>query len=153
MKTTSLIGTFAIISLVVRRFSYATRPSDCTRANVMLDPSGMYPESFHPVAINRSKDFRKRAKAYSRTRRPPRYLLIDFGLSRQYDGSPLDGPLRYGEKSEPEHQGRVTTWNPFPTDVYYMGSMVKLQFVQVLLSDCIQRSVSSLQIVLEMPWV
>jgi len=119
----------------------------------MLDPSGMYPESFHPVAINRSKDFRKRAKAYSRTRRPPRYILIDFGLSRQCDGSPLDGPLRHGEKSESEHQDRITTWNPFPTDVYYMGSIVRLQFVQVLLSDCIQRSVSLLQIVLEMPRV
>ena len=112
----------------------------------MLDPSGMYPESFHPIAINRSKDFRKNAKAYSRTRRPPRYLLIDFGLSRQYDpanGSPLDGPLRYGEKSEPEHQDRVTSWNPFPTDVYYMGSLVRLQFFQVLLSNRIQWSVYS----------
>ena len=103
----------------------------------MLDPSGMYPESFHPIAINRSKDFRKTAKAYSRTRCPPRYLLIDFGLSRQYDpanGPPLDEPLRGGDKSAPEHQDRVTPCNPFPTDVYYMGNLVRLQFVQVRLS-------------------
>jgi len=44
--------------------------SDCTRANIMLDLSGMYPESFHPVAIDRSKDIRKKAEAYPRTRRP-----------------------------------------------------------------------------------
>jgi len=99
----------------------------------MLDPSRMYPASFHPIAINRSKDFRNTAKAYSRTRRPPRYLLIDFGLSRQYDpanGPPLDEPLRGGDKSAPEHQDRVTPCNPFPTDVYYMGNLVRLQFVQ-----------------------
>jgi hypothetical protein len=139
MKTTSLIGTLAIIALLVRYFAYTTRPSDCTRANIMLDPSGMYPESFHPIAINRSNDFRKKAKAYSRTRRPPQYLLIDLGLSRQYDpanGPPLDEPLRGGDKSAPEHQDRVTPCNPFPTDVYYMGNLVRLQFVQVLLSTC-----------------
>ena len=139
MKTTSLIGTLAIIALLIRYFTNATRLSDCTRANIMLDPSGMYPESFHPIAINRSNDFRKKAKAYSRTRRPPQYLLIDFGLSRQYDpanGPPLDEPLRGGDKSAPEHQDRVTPCNPFPTDVYYMGNLVRLQFVQVLLSTC-----------------
>jgi len=113
----------------------------------MLDPSDMYPESFHPVAINRSKDFRKKAKKYSRTRHPPRYLLIDFGLSRQYDpanGLPLDEPLRGGDKSAPEHQDRVTPCNPFPTDIYYLGNLVKMQFVQVLLSTCIQRTRSLL---------
>ena len=140
-KTTSLIGTFCYYFCCL---SYATRPSDCTSANIMLDPSGMYPESFHPVAVDRSKDFRKNAKAYSRTRRPPRYLLIDFGLSRQYDpanGPPLDEPLRGGDKSAPEHQDRVTPCNPFPTDIYYMGNLVRLEFFQVLLSNCIQRSV------------
>ncbi len=140
MKTMSPIGTSPII-LHFLLLSYATQLSDCTRANIMLDPSGMYPESFHPVAIKRSKDFRKKAKAYSRTRRPPRYILIDLGLSRQYDpanGPPLENPLRGGDKSAPEHQDRETPCNPFPTDIYYMGNLVRLQFVQVLLSYCIQ---------------
>jgi hypothetical protein len=109
----------------------------------MLDPSGMYPESFHPIALNRSKDFRKKAKAYSRTQRPPRYLLIDFGLSRQYDpanGPPLEKPLRGGDKSAPEHRDRDTPCNPFPTDIYYLGNLVRVQFIQVLLSLFIQRS-------------
>ena len=103
----------------------------------MLDPSEMYPESFHPVALKRSKDFRKKAKAYSRTRRPPRYLLIDFGLSRQYDptnGPPLEMPLRGGDKSAPEHQDRDNPSNPFPTDVYYLGNLVKEQFSKVPVS-------------------
>jgi hypothetical protein len=109
-------------------------PRDCTSENIMLDPSNMYPESFHPVDIRRSRDFRRKAKWYSRTRRPTRYLLIDFGLSRRYDpanGPPLDKPLRGGDKSAPEHQDRVTLCNPFPTDVYYLGNLIREDFIQV----------------------
>lgn len=107
---------------------------DCTYQNIMLDPSNMFPESFHPAAIDRSKDFRRKAKWYSRTRRPTKYLLIDFGLSRRYDpanGPPLDTPLRGGDKSAPEHQDRVTPCNPFPTDVYYLGNLVREYYILV----------------------
>ena len=100
----------------------------------MLDPSNMYPESFHPVEIDRSKDFRRKAKWYSRTRRPTRYLLIDFGLSRRYDpadGPPLEIPLRGGDKSAPEHQDMKTPCNPFPTDVYYLGNLVREDYMEV----------------------
>ena len=100
----------------------------------MLDPTNMYPESFHPVKRNRSKDFRHKAKVYSRTRRPTRYLLIDFGLSRQYDpaaGPPLDQPLQGGDKSAPEHQDGKTPCNPFPTDVYYLGNLVRQHYIKV----------------------
>ena len=122
----------------IRSLLFLTRPAttrDCTPLNIMLDPSNMYPESFHPVKINRStKDFDRKAKRYSRTRRPTRYLLIDFGLSRRYDpanGPPLDQPLRGGDKSAPEHQDRVTPCNPFPTDVYYLGNLVREYYILV----------------------
>ena len=107
---------------------------DCTSENIMLDPLNMFPESFHPADIGRAKDFRRKAKWYSRTRRPTRYLLIDFGLSRRYDpanGPPLDQPLRGGDKSAPEHQDRVTPCNPFPTDVYYLGNLVREDYILV----------------------
>ena len=107
---------------------------DCTFGNMMLDPSNMFPESFHPSAMDRSKDFRRKAKWYSRTRRPTRYLLIDFGLSRRYDpanGPPLDLPIRGGDKSAPEHQDRVTLRNPFFTDVYHLGNLVREYYMQV----------------------
>jgi len=107
---------------------------DCTSENIMLDPSNMYPESFHPADIARSKDFRRKAKWYSRTRRPTRYLLIDFGLSRRYDpanGPPLEKPLRGGDKSAPEHRDMNTPCNPFPTDVYYLGNLVREDYIQV----------------------
>jgi len=106
---------------------------DCTRRNIMLDPTNMYPNSFHPVAMGRSKDFRHKVKGYSRTRRPTRYLLIDFGLSRQYDpanGPPLDEPLHGGDRTAPEHQDGKTPCNPFPTDVYYLGNLVRQHYIQ-----------------------
>ena len=100
----------------------------------MLDPTNMYPDYFHPVDMRRTKDFRHQVKGYSRTRRPTRYLLIDFGLSRQYDlshGPPLDEPLHGGDSTAPEHQDGKTPCNPFPTDVYYLGNLVRRYYIQV----------------------
>jgi hypothetical protein len=100
----------------------------------MLDPSGMYPNSFHPVDPRKTKDFRRNTKGYSRTQRPTQYHLIDFGLSRLYDpanGPPLNQPLRGGDKSAPEHQDGKTPCDPFPTDVYYLGNLVQEDYMQV----------------------
>jgi len=120
----------------------------------MLDPSRMYPKSFHPIVIERNRDFRGKAKGYTRTSRPPRYLLIDLGLSRLYDpanGPPLDSPVRGGDKSAPEHQDRETPCNPFPTDVYYLGNLVRedymqkyhgFEFFQSLIADMVQEDPS-----------
>jgi hypothetical protein len=97
----------------------------------MLDPSGMYPYGFHPVKIDRKKDFIGRAIAYTRTECPPRYLLIDFGLSRQYTTREVeDEPLRGGDKSAPEHRSHKLC-NPFYTDIYYIGNLVRDQFIKV----------------------
>ncbi|KAI0041042.1 hypothetical protein FA95DRAFT_1549155 [Auriscalpium vulgare] len=108
---------------------------DCTGQNIVLDPSGMYPTSFHPVKMNRSKNFHWFAKSYTRTQRPPRYYLIDFGLSRYYDparGTPLDAAVRGGDKSVPEFRDYpdCPPHNPFPTDIYYLGNMLRTDFLQ-----------------------
>ncbi|KAH9954055.1 hypothetical protein BC827DRAFT_1379648 [Russula dissimulans] len=82
------------------------------------------PYGFHPIQINRNKDFKGRAKSFTRTQQPTRYYLIDFGLSRQYTSrDALDEPLRGGDKSVPEHrEGRRC--NPFHTDIYYLGNLI-----------------------------
>jgi len=127
---------------------------DCTYQNIALDPSDMYPNSFHPVATKRSRDFRRKAKGYTRTWRPTRYLLIDFGLSRLYDpakGPPLDKPVRGGDKSAPEHRDLTVRCNPFHTDVYYLGNLVReeymenyhgLEFMTPLINDMVQEDPS-----------
>jgi hypothetical protein len=97
----------------------------------MLDPSEMYPDGFHPVKIDRSRDFKGAAKAYTRTQRPPIYYFIDLGLSRQYTSRNVtDVGLRGGDKSAPEHKsGRRC--NPFHTDIYYIGNLVREEFINV----------------------
>ena len=97
----------------------------------MLDPSGMYPNGFHPTQINRSQDFKGRAKRHTRTRSPPRYYLIDFGLSRQYTSrDAFDKPLSGGDRSAPEHvHGGLC--NPFKTDIYYLGNLIREEFMRV----------------------
>jgi len=102
---------------------------DCTVNNIMFDPSKMYPNGYHPSQINRRRDFKGRAKRYTRTERPPRYYLIDFGLSRRYRSrNVVDEPLRGGDRTAPEH-GRGGRCNPFPTDIYYIGNLVREQFL------------------------
>jgi serine/threonine protein kinase len=103
---------------------------DCTANNIMFDPSEMYPQGFHPIQMDRSRDFQGRARRYTRTQRPPRYYLIDFGLSRQYGSrQALDVPLRGGDESAPEHRN-TTPCNPFYTDIYYLGNLVRREFIQ-----------------------
>jgi hypothetical protein len=83
----------------------------------MLDPTNMYPDSFHPIAIRRSKDFRRKVTGYSWTQRPTRYLLIDFRLSRQYDPAnspPLDDPLHGGDRSAPDTETAKLGATHFP---------------------------------------
>ncbi|KAI9432584.1 kinase-like domain-containing protein [Lactarius indigo] len=103
---------------------------DCTANNIMLDPSKMYPRGFHPVKIDRNRNFKGTAKSYTRTQRPSRYLFIDFGLSRQYlSRDATDEPLRGGDKSAPEHRsGRRC--NPFHTDIYYIGNLIRQEFME-----------------------
>ncbi|KAH9971427.1 kinase-like domain-containing protein, partial [Lactifluus volemus] len=103
---------------------------DCTGNNIMLDPSGMYPNWFHPVKIDRNRNFKGTAKAYTRTQRPPVYYFTDFGLSRQYTSRDVvDEPLRGEDKSAPEHKSGGGHCNPFHTDIYYIGNLVREEFM------------------------
>ncbi|KAI0065668.1 hypothetical protein BV25DRAFT_1913128 [Artomyces pyxidatus] len=107
---------------------------DCTVNNIMMDGS-MYPDSFHPIVVDRRRDWKGKAKHYTRTQRPLRYYFIDFGLSdifKPEDGPPLVQPVRGGDKSAPEHSGDnyYVLHDPFPTDVYYLGNLIRENFVQ-----------------------
>jgi hypothetical protein len=105
--------------------------------NVMMEGT-MYPGGWHHNYDTRKADFTRYRKGeiYTRTQRPPKYYLIDFGISRRYDpanGAPLEDPIRGGDKTVPEHQGRkgIIPCNPFFTDIYYAGNVIRAQFLEV----------------------
>jgi hypothetical protein len=103
--------------------------------NIMMDASELYPDGYHPLFLQRrmTPDILHVAKHYSRTDRPPKYYLIDFGLSRRYDPadtSPREEPIWGGDKTVPEFQNSNDPVDPFPTDIYYLGNLVRKDFLQ-----------------------
>ena len=109
---------------------------DCMNLNIMMDPRNMYPDMFHPRLTLKSRDWKGWAKYYSRTARPTKYYIIDFGLSLKFnpdDGPAMACPIEGGDKTVPEFQERSGWYDrdPFPTDVYYIGNMIREDFLQV----------------------
>ncbi|KAG1848167.1 kinase-like domain-containing protein [Suillus tomentosus] len=106
---------------------------DCMQLNIMMDAKDLYAEPYHPVMLHMKRDFSGFVSHYTRTQRPPKYYFIDFGLSRRYDAieeTPLEYPIFGGDKSVPEFQSNVDVpMNPFPTDIYYLGNVVREQFL------------------------
>jgi hypothetical protein len=99
----------------------------------MMDAKEMFPTGFHPFFKHKNATFIGDAEHLTRTERPPKYYLIDFGLSCQFDpsnGPPLEWPIKGGDKTVPEFK-TLAQYDPFPTDVYYLGNMIREQFLQV----------------------
>ncbi|KAJ3520090.1 hypothetical protein NMY22_g12901 [Coprinellus aureogranulatus] len=98
--------------------------------NVMIDPTRLLPEGFHPFGPLMPPDGRyeksERFKWRSRwSVRPNRYYVIDFGLSLKFDER--EGVLVLGDvgqdRTVPEMSDTVP-YDPFPADVYQFGNML-----------------------------
>ncbi|KAK7053596.1 kinase domain-containing protein [Favolaschia claudopus] len=105
---------------------------DCGINNIMQDPTSLYPDGFHPVRHWMDPSYKNFARYITRAECWPRYYIIDFGLSRRYD--PADGPpsediILGGDKSPPEHAEEAMACNPFPTDIYFLGNLLKQHFL------------------------
>jgi hypothetical protein len=101
----------------------------------MMDARSMYPEGWHPIETDQGlgSRFTSKARHFSRTQRPPRYFIIDFGISNFYDrrGLVQDQIIRGGDRSCPEQQEGATYADPFPSDIYFLGNLIKEYFVEV----------------------
>ncbi|KAJ3480772.1 hypothetical protein NLI96_g8117 [Meripilus lineatus] len=110
------------------------RFKDCTQLNIMMDPRPTFPAMFHPGDISRSRDFKSKAKFHTRTSRPTKYLFIDFGLSLRFEPGQDRKvfPIRGGDRTVPEFEwyGMKTKFDPFPVDVYYLGNLIREEFLQ-----------------------
>ncbi|KAF7311480.1 Protein kinase domain-containing protein [Mycena kentingensis (nom. inval.)] len=100
---------------------------DLSLMNVVLDPTKLFPYGFHPVHHHQDLQDIHPARHITRTDCWPHYFIIDFGLSRQYnpaEGPPDEQVIYGGDKSPPEHRD-YTSCNPFPTDIYFLGNLLK----------------------------
>ena len=108
---------------------------DIHRLNIMMDASPLYTIPYHPIEQTKRRDVKGLAAAsYTRTQRPVKYYIIDFGLSVRYDTldpPPVEIPVLGGDKTVPEFKDYRRLHDPFPTDIYYLGNMMRECFIQV----------------------
>jgi len=103
--------------------------------NLMYDGSPLFPNGHHPHPLynSRKPDFTGQAKHFTRTQAPPKYYWIDFGISNQYDPSstavPSEDRIWGGDRTVPEYVDYKGPCNPFPIDVYYVGNLIKTDFI------------------------
>lgn len=109
---------------------------DCTFQNIMMDGKPLFFEPWHPIDPQLHIDFSRKLKHRMRTERLVNYYFIDFGISRKYteDECPPMEPIILGiDRTVPEFQAvdghQPLDANPFPTDVHYLGNMIREQFL------------------------
>ncbi|KAJ7282663.1 hypothetical protein C8J57DRAFT_1296008 [Mycena rebaudengoi] len=110
---------------------------DCMKWNIMMDASPLFSEPYHPVEPTMKRDFSGTVPHRTRTQSPVKYYLTDFGISRRYkpeERPPLEPPILGGDKSVPEFvrpspSEPPNPCDPFPTDVYYLGNLIKEEFI------------------------
>jgi hypothetical protein len=95
----------------------------------------MYPEGWHPASPDcglgpKFNHKKQDAKRFTRTQRPPRYYIIDFGESGFYDRQkPVRDKFNVG--GCPENDGLAKSSEPFMTDLYFVGNTMREFFVEV----------------------
>lgn len=116
----------------------------------MVDAAPLYDHPFHPLCNNKRLDFKGSARpSATRTSRPTRYYIIDFGLSSQYDAdhaSPQELPVWGGDRTVPEFQNLDEPHDPFPTDIYYLGNLIREVFMNVRPAQRFRSSISCLML-------
>lgn len=93
----------------------------------MMESSKIFPDGYHFRMNFRKPDLSGPARFYTRTQRPPKYFLIDFGMSLQYE----DGHDPPPEPSMVEDEVQMQT--PFQADVRLVGEIVREIFMDVSL--------------------
>lgn len=100
----------------------------------MMDVTPLFDEPPHPVDPTMNKDYTRPLEPRSRSLRPVRYYLIDFGEALPYD--PANGEPRIaightgygGDKAVPEFSTDTEYCNPFPVDVCRLGNIIRFNF-------------------------
>lgn len=106
----------------------------------MMDPSNLFEIPCHPVNDIMTRDYSRFAQTpHSRTLRPVRYYLIDFGHSRRYNSKSAREPIGAngygGDLTVPEFKTQKDC-DPFAVDVYRAANFIRENFIVVRFSSC-----------------
>lgn len=99
-----------------------------------MDASPIFPRGFHPVIASKTPDFTTDAPYLSRSAAPVpvRYYLADFDLSTRIPaGSPRRVVGAYGADKEVPELSEEVPYDPFKTDVFILGNVLRRQFHDV----------------------
>jgi len=106
---------------------------DCSVANIMVDPTNMYPLGFHPVRDRFLNDLSSRAPVIHRSELGVKYYFVDYGISSYF---PLrsQGGLVYGtegrDQDVPELSDEIP-YDPFKVDIFTIGNVFRQLFHEV----------------------
>lgn len=98
----------------------------------MMDATPLYPDGFHPTAQDHVLNLSRRSAPRSRSAAGPiKYYLIDLGLAGRWErGQKCADPAWGADKSVPEFiKDLDAPYDPFPTDVYYFGNLIRTEFL------------------------
>ena len=107
------------------------------QSNILMSTREMWPEPFHVQMHHRNPTLTDDAKEpYTRTLKPPKYYIIDFGMSRQYspgDHHPTETAPDGGDRTVPEFgDGRSrVVHDPFAVDIYCVGNVIQERILDV----------------------
>ena len=64
---------------------------------------------------------------------PKKYYLVDFSLSKQFEDSSytLAQVVLGGDRTVPEFGMDPDCYDPFPTDIYYIGNLIQEDLLKV----------------------
>lgn len=100
-----------------------------------MDARPLFPQGHHPVELDRTPDILYDATHLPRLDFPVRYYFIDFGISTVFDEG--ESPYVLGTKGrdkEPPELSDHIPYNAFMLDVYILGHLYQMEFLDVSLS-------------------
>ena len=106
-------------------------------SNIMMSTREMWTEPFHVQMPHRNPTLTGVIKEpFARTLRPPKYYIIDFGMSRHYSPDnlhPTESAPDGGDRTVPEFGDRrnYVVHDPFAVDIYCVGNVIQHRILDV----------------------
>lgn len=106
---------------------------DCSDYNIMIDGGPLYPQKFHPAALDHDVSGLKKIKGKRRMDvSSVKYYFIDFGISLRYKpDEPRLTVGKIGQDREIPELSAEEPYDPFLVDICILGNVYKRNFLDV----------------------